>query len=742
MRVNLLGGTYLARSIIADAQACVNLYPEKNPQDASAPYTHQLTPGLALKKLALTPGVSRGMYTATNGFLYYVVGTQGAVYYIDSNFNITQLGSLADGLSTLCSFQDNGNVLVITNGVANAGWAVNLQEGLESQPVTFSVQAGGSGTAISALTSSSLTATATVASTANLETGDEVFIAGANFAPYNGLFTITVISSTQFTYSLGTATTSPDTGMPSYTVPGTYSDIPLTGGSGTGASILSADVSSTNQQVLDITLAQAGTGYVVGDVLTAAPFGALSGLELKVTAVGAQVNAFAAISDPNFLGAVGIGYLDTFLVFSQPNTRNWYSSLSNITFASLTASPGEIVVGTIQSGGSGGTNGTYANVALTGGNGEGAVATFTVSGNKVTAVSFSGAGNSPGLGYQSGDTLSAASASIGDVVNFTYEVMTANPVAFDPTYVAAKTGYPDLLATLIVVHREIWLLGAFESAEVWYDAGGASFPFQILPGVFLQHGAIAPYSVATHDLSVFWLSIDAAGQGTVFQGEGYQARRISTWAIANAIQQALESGASIADAQGMVYKQQDHVFYVLTFPSADFTYVYDVTEELWHQRTWTDPASGEAHRVRFNCCALAYNVNVCADWENGNIYTLDLATYTDNGAPIVRTRAFPHLVNDGKRVSYDALRLDIECGDGYANAPTQQPLISLAVSDDRGRTFWNAPTQSLGQVGNYLAQPQWRQLGLARDRVFKVSWSEGVFTALQGAWLDVTPSET
>ena len=695
---------------------------------------------MTLKKLALVAGPARGVYTATNGFLYYVVGTAGAVYYIDSNFNITQLGSLADGLSSLCEFQDNGNVLVITNGVAGKGWAINLQSETLGQPITFGVSASGSGTSISSLTSSTLTATATVATTSGLVTGQEVTIAGAAHAPYNGNFQIVVASSTTFTYQLAQTTTSPDGGTPSYTLPGIYSNLVLTGGSGTGATL--ANVSLANSQILEIVLAQTGSGYVVGDVLTVAPFGGLSGVQLTVSAVGTAVNAFAAISDPNFLGAIGSGCLDTFMVFSQPGTRNWYSSLSNITFASLTASPGKIVVAAIQGAGSGGTNGSYVNVSLTGGNGTGAIATFTVSGNAVTAVSFTGAGNSAGLGYQSGDILSAASASIGNVVGFTLEVLTANPVAFDPTYIAAKTGYPDQLSTLAVLHREIWLLGAYESAEVWYDAGGSAFPFQIMPGVFLQHGCIAPYSVAVHDLSIFWLSIDAAGQGTVFQGVGYQAKRISTWAIANAIQQAIQAGFSIADAQGMIYKQQDHVFYVLTFPSADFTYVYDVTEDLWHQRVWTDPASGNAHRVRFNCCALAYNVNVCADWENGNIYTLDLGSFTDNGTPIVRTRSFPHLLNDGKRVSYDALRLDIECGDGYPATPAQVPQITLEVSDDRGRTFWTAPLQSLGAVGQYLVQPQWRQLGMARDRVFKVSWSEGVFTALQGAWLDVTPSET
>ncbi len=91
-RLNLLGGTYLSRSIIASAQSCVNLYPEKNPQDAAAPFTHYVTPGLTLKKAPLAPGPARGLYTATNGSLYYVSGP--ALYFVDQNFNVTALGNL------------------------------------------------------------------------------------------------------------------------------------------------------------------------------------------------------------------------------------------------------------------------------------------------------------------------------------------------------------------------------------------------------------------------------------------------------------------------------------------------------------------------------------------------------------------------------------------------------------------------------------------------------------------------
>jgi hypothetical protein len=50
---------------------------------------------------------------------------------------------------------------------------------------------------------------------------------------------------------------------------------------------------------------------------------------------------------------------------------------------------------------------------------------------------------------------------------------------------------------------------------------------------------------------------------------------------------------------------------------------------------------------------------------------------------------------------------------------------------------WGNPVQrSLGKEGEYIKSVQWRRLGMARDRVFEISWSAPVKTALLGAWVE------
>lgn len=310
----------------------------------------------------------------------------------------------------------------------------------------------------------------------------------------------------------------------------------------------------------------------------------------------------------------------------------------------------------------------------------------------------------------------------------------SNSISFDPLYLANKTGYADNLKTLVVCQRQIWLIGEL-TTEVWYDAGNSDFPFSPVPGAFIQHGTIAKYSAATHDVNVFWLSQDKEGHGIVLMGSGYQAERISTHAMEN----EFNTYATLTDAIGACYQQEGHKFYVLTFPTADKTWVYDVDTELWHERAWLD-SNGVEHRHRAMSYAHAYGTNVCGDWQTGTLYKLDQSAYTDAGSPIRRIRGFPHLISEMKRNVYRKFIADMETG----TLPTQSvmPTVQLRWSDTRGASWSDYVSQPLGMAGQPQDVVQWRNLGMARDRVFELSWSTPTNTALNGAMIDLQASSS
>lgn len=327
----------------------------------------------------------------------------------------------------------------------------------------------------------------------------------------------------------------------------------------------------------------------------------------------------------------------------------------------------------------------------------------------------------------------------------------SNEVTFDPTYTAAKTGYPDLLKTIYVNKREIFLLGNVKT-EIWYDAGNPLFPFAVLPGAYVEHGCIAPYSVASADTSVFWLSQDLQGVGLVLQQRSYNTSLISNHAISFAIRKIIAAGADISDAIAYTYTQDGHVFYVLTFISGDQTWVFDESmkdpELAWAQRGWTD-ANGVLHRERIQSHAFINGTNVGIDWENGAIYALDPDYYFDDVAglacPIQYTRTFPQMLVadgpsgpmliDGQGVQLQKFTLDFEGGCGPINPNGLSAQVSLRWSGDRGKTYGNAVLQSTGVPGKYETQPMWESLGLYRYPVFEISYSSAGPAAVNSAWV-------
>ena len=342
--------------------------------------------------------------------------------------------------------------------------------------------------------------------------------------------------------------------------------------------------------------------------------------------------------------------------------------------------------------------------------------------------------------------------------------------SIDPLDFASAEGSPDGVVGIIADHREIWVFGT-NSVEVWYDSGNADFPLSRIQGAFNELGCAAPYSIAKMDNGLFWLGKDARGQGIVYRANGYTGQRISTHAVEWQIQQY----ANMSDAIGYTYQQDGHSFYVLIFPQANTTWVYDVATQAWHERAGF--ANGQFTRHRSNCQAFFNGEVLVGDYENGNIYSFDLDDYSDNGSIqkwLRSWRALPTGQNTLKRTAQHSLQLDLETGVGLNGFPTAQdiylqtesddflmteddnyliaeqqtvavqgsdPQVMLRWSDDGGHTWSSEHWVSIGKIGEFYRRAIWRRLGMTmklRDRVYELSGTDPVKISIVGAELMVS----
>jgi hypothetical protein len=312
-------------------------------------------------------------------------------------------------------------------------------------------------------------------------------------------------------------------------------------------------------------------------------------------------------------------------------------------------------------------------------------------------------------------------------------------LSVDPLDFASTEGAPDGLVAINVDHREAWMFGT-DSIEVWYDAGLADFPLTRIQGAFNEIGCVAAFSVAKLDNGLFWLGTDARGQGIVYRANGYTGQRVSTHAIEYAIAQYRD----ISDAVAYTYQQEGHAFYVLTFPTGNATWVYDVATQAWHERAGWDNGSFTRHRS--NCQCNFIGNTIVGDFENGNIYKMNLNVYADNGGVqkwLRSWRALPSGQNNLKRTAHHSLQLDCESGTGLATGQGDDPQVMLRWSDDGGHTWSSEHWSPMGKIGAYYQRVFWRRLGMTlklRDRVYEVSGTDPVKVAIMGAELILSPT--
>jgi hypothetical protein len=646
-----VGPSYTAQSIYADAQECINFYPEidplKQPGDRGVVALYP-TPGLTPQVVFQNSQEVRGLRTVSGGGqLIAVVGQY--VYALTSTLTPTLVGQLGTTTGRV-GITDNGINVYIVDGTNRYTWRI-------SSPSSAVFTGSVSGT--------TLTVTAVTNGTISIN---------------QSLFGVGVTAETVIT-ALGTGSG----GVGTYTINISQTvSSKLMNSTAVGAVVTGA-ISGTTLTVASVTSGTLyvgqtiqGTGVTANTMITAlgTGTGGAGTYTVSTSQTVASITMYALnfaylpSSDGAFTGANTVDIVDNYFVYNRPNTQQWGAS------------------------------------------------------NALSPISVG-------------------------------------------TSFGSKDGSPDNLVALIVDHREVYLLGE-ASSEVWVDVGAAQFPFQRIPGTSTQHGIAATFSVARVGNSFAYLSQNNRGQGEIMMMNGYIPQRISNHAVENTL-----VNQTINDAIAWTYQLEGHEIYVISFPSINLTWAYDIATGMWHKWLYTNNR-GQYERHRGNCCASFQGMVLVGDYANGTIYQLDKSNYTDSGQNVRRLRRAPHLTADLQRQYFDELQIQFQPGVGttgvsnlagnyfYPNflfipsgttftilagesytigqpnqinstTTTTNPQAMLRWSNDGGSTWSKEYWVSIGQQGRYKNRAIWRRLGMARDRIYEVAITDPINAVIVSA---------
>jgi hypothetical protein len=727
-----VGPSYEAPSIYQSAQECINFRPEidplKQPGQRGVVSLYP-TPGLTTKIVFQNKEEVRGMRTLSgNQYMVAVVGSY--VYVLTYDYIPTMIGQLNTSTGRV-GIIDNGLNVYIVDGTYRYTWRI-------SNPAAAAFTGSISGT----------TLTVTLMKSGTITAGQSLFGLGVTAE--------TVITG------LGTGTG----GIGTYTVNLTQSLTARDMNSAAVAATMTGSISGTTLTVTAVTgtiypgQTVQGVGVTPGTIITSLGNGTVIAAPTITTAgTGYAVNDTVTV-----LGGI-YGTTPATYTVSSVSVSGAVTGLTQTNAGAYTSTPAN-PASTSSSG-----NGTGLTLTLTFGTGAGSTGTYVVSASQTVASRTLYALNFSVMPSTDGAFSGATSVDIVDnyfVYNRpnTQQFGASNPLSpiSQGLSFSSKDGAPDNLVSLIVDHREIYLLGE-TSSEVWVDVGTFPFPFQRIPGTSTQHGIAAKASVYRLGNSFAYLSRNNRGQAMIMQMNGYTPTRISN----HAVEQTLV-GKYVDDALAWTYQQEGHECYVITFPTLDLTWVYDATTTMWHKWLSVDTLN-VFHRHRGNCCAVFNGQVLVGDYQNGIIYLLDPDNYTDNGNEIRRVRRAPHIVTDLQRQYLQELQIQFQPGvglTGYSQSsfsPTNavagigiagiaiagtgivqtvgaNPQAMLRWSNDGGSTWSNEHWTTIGQTGKYTNRAIWRRLGWSRDRVFEVVVTDPIKAVIISANLKAEAGES
>lgn len=322
----------------------------------------------------------------------------------------------------------------------------------------------------------------------------------------------------------------------------------------------------------------------------------------------------------------------------------------------------------------------------------------------------------------------------------------ANPLQLNHVRTLALQTKPDYARAAIRIpsHGNNLLVLGTSVGEIWTNVGGLQ-TYQRQSSINIDYGVASVSTIASNDDMIAWLGVNEKSAPAIMVMYGGKATRISTDGIDYLLSRVQHPDIST----GMFYRQDGHVFYILTFydPEDNFSIMYDFTTEKFFDLTDWDFTYHPARQM-----AYFNNEIYFASLKQGSIMRLSsditsISTDIQNVYEIPRVRKcdtfrlpgserfivnqFSFTVENGVEpnvyfqyecyghilgevsgdIMYDEDDLPLLLEGG--NCQIYRPRIDVTLSKNGGETYSNAIPYFMHGTGHYKNQPRFNKLGEA-----------------------------
>lgn len=301
---------------------------------------------------------------------------------------------------------------------------------------------------------------------------------------------------------------------------------------------------------------------------------------------------------------------------------------------------------------------------------------------------------------------------------------------FSPTFRPAAT-------IAVMSFREEIYCFTNEQIEVFLNDGVT--PFSRIPRTTLLMGLLAKKSLVVLNEGFMFLGRSFEGEASVYIiDSNYSCVDIVPFSTHWQIN---EKQIDLSDAYGFVqYARSGSIYYYLTVPALNNTFVYDVIQKVWLERQSTQPYTDSdgsyvqgRFRPRYYC---SFNgMNLFLDSFSGKIFLEDFNYYYEDDQPIIRTRISQTYSEEMKNISLYQLEINANTGSGVITGQGSYPIVMLSKSTDGGYNFFDPKNLYLGPLGDHQYRCRKHKLGTGRAWVLKLSCSDPIPLMLQDCYV-------